>query len=292
MHEEVCIAAIQAGKHIMCEKPLTLTWESARRVVDAAVQTRLKVMTGFNYRFLPAVRLAHELIQQGVLGQLYNIRANYLQESRHAPESRVRYTIGNKQLGTLRGLGSHLIDIARFLMGDVSTVSGLLRTFTGTRLTTDGHVYTVKADDLATMQLEFSSGAVGVLTTSAVATGHKNQLSFEINGSKGSLAFDLESLNLLHVYLAETPIPEARGFSTVNVTEKRHPLMKHWWPPAHILGWEHGHINELKHFIECIHADQPIEPAGATFEDGMRAAQIGEQVWRSSQQGQRLALDD
>lgn len=291
MHEEVCLAAIEAGKHILCEKPLTLSWESARRVVDAAAQTQLKVMTGFNYRFLPAIRLARELIQRGTLGTLYSIRANYLQESGHDPQrpaDQVRYAFGKKQLGTVRGLGSHLIDATRYLMGDVVTVSGLLHTFNHTRLTTDGQTHHVKADELATLQLEFASGAVGILTASAVSTGRKNQFTFEISGTKGSIAFDLEHLNLLQVYLDDHPNPEVRGFSVVNVTEKQHPFMQHWWPPAHILGWEHGHINEMKHFVECIHADQPVGPFGATFEDGMRAAQIGELAWHSSQQGQRL----
>jgi predicted dehydrogenase len=295
MHEEVCLAALQVGKHILCEKPLALSYESARRVVEAAAQTKLKVMTGFNSRFLPAVRLAHDLIQQGTLGMLYSIRANYLQESGHNPQrpaDQVRYAFGDKQLGTVRGLGSHLIDTARFLMGDVLTVSAMLRTFTTTRTRTDGHAHHVKADELASLQLEFASGAAGILTASAVATGRKNQLAFEVSGTKGSIAFDLENLNLLHVYLDDHPIPEARGFSAVNVTEKQHPLMKHWWPPAHILGWEHSHINEIKHFIECVHANRPIGPAGATFEDGMRAAQIGELAWRSSQQGRRLTLED
>jgi predicted dehydrogenase len=215
LHEEVCLAALQVGKHILCEKPLTLSYESARRVVEAAAHTKLKVMTGFNTRFFPAIQLAHQLIREGTLGTLYSIRANYMQESGHDPErpaGQVRYAFGKKQLGTVRGLGSHLIDTARFLMGDVLTVSGMLRTFNSLRLTSDGKPHQVMADELATLQLEFSSGAVGILTASAVATGRKNQLTFEVNGTKGSIVFDLENLNVLQVYLDEHPNPSVRGF--------------------------------------------------------------------------------
>jgi predicted dehydrogenase len=293
LHEEVCLAALEARKHVFCEKPLALSAASARGLVIKAAETPVKAMCGFNYRFLPAVRLARELIYQGVLGALYLIRASYCQESGHDPDrpaEQVRYAYGKTQLGSIRGLGSHLIDMARFMGGDASSVTGLMRTFVGARKMSDGQSYQVKADDMATLQVEFNSGAIGILTATAVATGRKNQLSLEVNGSKGSLSYDLETPNHLQVYLDDATHPELRGFSNVNVTERPHPLMKYWWPPAHNLGWEHGHINELKHFLDCVSADQSIGPYGATFEDGLRAAEWAEQAWISSRDGRRISL--
>jgi len=288
LHEEACILALEAGKHVLCEKPLALSASSCLHMVKKASEIDSKTMCSFNYRFLPAIRLAREIIQQGLLKQIYYIGANYCQESGHDPKrpaDQIRYAYGPKQLGTIRGLGSHLIDTSRFLVGEIISVNALFRTFTNTRRTSTGEEYHIKADEISMMNLEFSNGAVGSLTTSAVSTGRKNQMEFEINGSGGSIYFNLENPNYLSVYLDEALQPELRGFSNVNVTEKRHPLMAGWWPPGHNLGWEHGHINQLNYFLECISKNSGIAPWGATFKDGYKAAEIAEQAYLSSQDG-------
>jgi predicted dehydrogenase len=290
LHEEVCLAALAAGKHILCEKPLSLTYQSCQIILQASVSLDKKFMVNFNYRFLPAVQLASQLIQSGMLGELRFARVSYLQETGSDPDrpaEQVRYAYGKKQLGSIRGLGSHLIDLARFLLGDVVSLTALMRTFTPVRTTSWGEEQQIDADELTTVLVEFANGAVGSFSAGAVATGRKNKLSFEINGARGSLAYDLEKLNMLEVYLSEGAHPSLQGFTSVDVTDKRwHPLMESWWPPAHNLGWEHSHINSIRHFLTCIGQDSPIGPLGATFYDGCQAALIAEQSFLSHTQKQ------
>jgi predicted dehydrogenase len=174
LHEEVCIAALEAGKHVLCEKPLALSLAEAQRIIEKAATVNVKTMCGFNYRFLPAVRLARDLIQQGKLGRVYMVRGHYCQESGHDPNrpaEQVRYAWGARQLGSIRGLGSHLIDTVRFLVGDAVSVNALLHTFVPERKTSNHESYAVKADEFATLQVEFSNDVVGVLTTTGMATG-------------------------------------------------------------------------------------------------------------------------
>jgi predicted dehydrogenase len=292
LHEEASIAALKAGKHVFTEKALALDSLSGHRMLDAAMQSTRIHMVGFNYRFLPAVQFAHHLIEQGVIGKIYTITGRYFQESGHDPQrpaEQVGHAFGPYQLGSARGLGSHLVDIARFLVGEIVAVSASFHTFIPTRQMLDGRAHTVKADDYAAMTVEFNSGAIGQLATSKIATGRKNHFGFEINASKGSLIFDLEQLNCLQVYLSDTDTPELRGFHNINVTEKQHPLTSAWWPPAHNLGWEHSHIAELKHFIECVDAEEEVSPLGATFEDGCRAVDIIEAAFQSSQENTKMA---
>ena len=288
LHKEACVRAIEAGKHVLCEKPLALSVEDCWDILLAAKQSDKKQMCGFNYRFLPAVRFARDIISKGLLKRIYHVSARYFQESGrdpNRPAEQVRYAYGKKQLGTVRGLGSHLIDTVRFLAGDISRVSGMLRTFHPERTTSWGEQHTVTADELAAMNVEFASGAVGALTASAVSTGRKNQMAFEVYGAGGSIGFDLEHPNYLDIYLDDSAPAELRGFSKVNVTDKSHPLMEGWWPPAHNLGWEHGHINQMRYFLECIAEDKPIGPVGATFEDGLKAAEVAELALQSSREG-------
>jgi predicted dehydrogenase len=150
----------------------------------------------------------------------------------------------------------------------------------------------VRADEMTLLTIEFENGAVGSLSTSMVATGRKNQLAFEINGSKGSISFDLEQLNVLEVYIGRDGEPELQGFTRINVSDKSHPLMKDWWPPAHILGWEHGHINEMKHFLECVAKGKSVDPIGATFLDGAKAVEIAERAFQASKDGKRYRIGE
>jgi len=293
LHEEACIYALQAGKHIICEKPLALSIASCRNIVEKASISHFKTMSGFNYRFLPAIRLAKEILQKGLLKQIYYITASYFQESGHdplRPADQIRYVFGQKQLGSVRGIGSHVIDIVRFLVGEIISVNALFRTFNKLRRTSEGVEYPVDADEVSTMLVEFASGAVGTLTASAVSTGRKNRMTFEIYGSSGSIAFNLDNPNYLYVYMDEIPHSELRGFTAVNVTEKIHPLTSGWWPAGHNLGWEHAHINQLKYFLECVSENKEVAPYGATFQDGLRAAEIAELAYYSNKEGKKIIL--
>ena len=290
MHVEPSLAALRAGKHVVCEKPLALTASNARRMVDAARAAGTKHMCGFNYRFVPAVRLARDLIEQGLLGDIYHFRTQYLQQSIHDPDRPMRRALdpASRTAGSQAILGCHAVDIARFLVGELATISALAPRFVPERRGPDNTPVRIEWDDASVSLVEFANGAVGTIEASRVATGRSNSLKWEINGSRGSLAFDLERLNELQVYLADAAVPEVVGFQDVLVTQADHPFARVWWPHGHILGWEHAHINELNHLIEAIAHDRDVAPYGATFEDGYRAAVIAEVTAESAASGRRL----
>lgn len=289
-HVEPCIAAAEAGKHVLCEKPLATDARSARAMWEAAERAGVKHMCAFNYRFAPANRLARRLIEEGHLGRIYMIRLRYLQEHGSFPESPYRKYEG--KAGVLLGLGSHLIDMARFLVGEPTSVQGLLRTYVPTRAAADGRGRVeMTDDDTVIATLEFEGGAVGTLEASYACRGRKNQFTWEIHGERGSMLWDLEDLNRLHVHLHEEKAPKVKGFENVLVTEGNHELMEAWWPHGHILSWEHLHANLIHHFVDAIVNDKPVGPYGATFEDGYRAAVISDCIEASFRSGKRVAVD-
>ncbi|MGN6871830.1 MAG: Gfo/Idh/MocA family protein [Solirubrobacteraceae bacterium] len=278
-HAEPTLAAARAGKHVLCEKPLGLDAEESFAVWQGVAVTGVVHMCAFNYRFVPAVRLARELITAGRLGVIRHFRARYLQ-SWGAEESLMTWRFDRQQAGSgaLGDLGAHIVDLARYLVGEITTVSGTVRTFIGDRA---GH--SVDVDDAFTALIEFANGAVGTLEASRLCIGRLNHLVFEVNGSRGSLAFDLERLNELRVCTDGG----ATGFQTVNVTDPNHPFMEYWWPPGHIIGWEHTFVHEIHHLLRAIATDEGVPPHGADFEDGYRAAEVCDAVIRSSQAGRR-----
>jgi predicted dehydrogenase len=265
LHAEPCIAAAEAGKHIICEKPLGRSTAEARTMLAAVKRAGVTHMVGFNYRFVPAVRYAYELIRAGKLGAIYHFRARYLQDwlsNPGAPHS-WRLSQATAGSGALGDLGSHVVDLARFLIGEPASVSAILRTFTHDR--PGGRV---DVDDAFAATVEFSSGALGTLEASRVATGHKNGLVFEVNGATGSLRFNLERLNELEVCTGSA------GYTDVLVTDQSHPFMRYWWPTGHIIGWEHTFVHEMAHLFEAMATGGEVAPFGATFEDGYRAAVV------------------
>jgi predicted dehydrogenase len=292
MHAEPSIAALRNRKHVVCEKPMALSAHDARRMLDAARESGVKHMCGFNYRFVPAIRLAKDLIDEGLLGDLYHIRVQYLQQSLHDPERPLGRVLdpASATAGSQAILGSHAVDLARFLVGEFGTVSALTPRFLDKRPGPDGNPVEIAWDDATVSLVEFTNGTVGTVEASRVATGRANALRFEINGSAGTVAFDLERLNELQVYLRETVVPEATGFRNVLVTGAGYPNASVWWPGGHILGWEHAHINELHHFIDAIVNNTPVGPYGATFEDGYRAAVIAEAMDESARSGRRADI--
>lgn len=291
-HRAPSITAAEAGKHVICEKPLAMSVRDAAAMLEAVTKSGVKHMCCFNYRFIPAVRLAKELLERGAIGQVYHFRGRYLQEPGHDPASPVEdvwYTSGTRS-GILLGIGSHIIDMARFLLGEITAVSGLMRTWNTSRTNRAGAVETITADEGNLALVQFANDAVGTLESSGVATGHKNQHTWEINGSKGSICWDLEDPNHLFVYSDDGPAPDIRGFAAVSVTTGAHPLQTIYLPPGHNAGWEYGHVHALYHFVECVVNDKQVAPYGATFEDGYRVQVIMDALERSSRTGRRIDL--
>ena len=282
-HAEPTIAAAEAGKHVICEKPLGRTADEAYETWQRVAATGVKAMCAFNYRFVPAVRLAREIIASGDLGEIFHFRGRYLQEWIIDADFPMVWRLDKDVAGSgaLGDLGAHVIDLARYLVGEIDAVSARTRTFVKDR---EGGAVTV--DDAVESVVDFAGGAVGTIEATRFASGRKNALQFEINGSKGSLSFDIERLNELEVhYRDSSPGKLSQGFRTVLVSEADHPFWEHWWPQGHMIGWEHTFVHEIHHFLSAIRDDTEIAPHGATFEDGYRAAEICDAMLRSDESG-------
>jgi predicted dehydrogenase len=287
MHAEPCIAAAEAGKHVFCEKPLARTAEEAKRMLDAVTQAGVKHMVAFNYRFVPAIRQARNLIESGLLGQIYHCRAAYLQEwimPRHNTPKIWRLDKKAAGSGALGDLGAHIIDLGRFLVGEIKSVSAMTRTFIDERPLSDGSgTGKVDVDDAFVAAVEFENGAIGTLEATRFASGRKNYEVLEINGEKGSIRFNLERMNELEVFWVGEEPRETQGFHDVLITEAYHPWWGNWWPHGHIIGWEHTFVHELTHFLDCIvSSNKDVAPYGATFEDGYRAAVVCDAILESA----------
>ena len=288
LHTEPTVAAAEAGKHVVCEKPLGRTAAESHEIWRRVDGAGVKHLCAFNYRFVPAVRLAREMLEAGELGEIHHFRGRYLQEWIADPAFPMVWRLDRATAGSgaLGDLGAHVIDLARYLVGEVRSVMGLTRTFVEDRQ--GGHV---DVDDAVEAVVEFESRAVGTIEASRFCPGRKNAMAFEINGSKGSIAFELERMNELQVNLTgSTPGARAQGFRTVLVSEADHPFWEHWWPHGHIIGWEHTFVHELHHLLSCIATGSPVGPHGATFEDGYRTAEICDAILRSAESGRREAV--
>jgi predicted dehydrogenase len=284
-HHEIAVAALEAGKHVLCEKPLANTLEEAREMLEAAEAAGVVNMVCFNYRRAPAVQLAKKLVDEGRLGEIRHWRAVYLQDFILDPEFPLIWRF-NKEVagsGALGDLGAHLIDLAHFLVGPIEEVIGATETFIRERpLEPDGNgTGPVTVDDAAAFLARFENGAMGTFEATRLAPGRKNHNSFEINGSKGSLVFDLERMNELEVYFEDDP-PEAQGFRKILVTEPDHPYVGAWWPPGHIIGYEHTFVHTIKDLLDGISARKSPAP---TFEDGYRCQAVLDAVDRSAESG-------
>jgi predicted dehydrogenase len=239
-------------------------------------------MCGFNYRFVPAVRLAREMIEAGELGEIHSFRGVHLQDWLANPDSPYVWRLDRQRAGSgaLGDLGAHVVDLARFRVGEIASVDGHVRTVVPER---PGGL--VDVDDTVEATLEFESGAGGSISASRLCHGRRNALGFEVSGTRGSLSFDLERMNELAVYLDDTrPGHRAQGFRRVLVTEREHPYMEHWWPPGHVLGWADTFVHEIHHLLSAIAGEREVAPYGATFEDGYRAAEVCDAILRSSEQ--------
>ncbi|MFZ1880593.1 MAG: Gfo/Idh/MocA family oxidoreductase [Gaiellaceae bacterium] len=271
LHAEPTIAAAEAGKHVLCEKPLGRTADESYEIWQRVAATGVKHMTAFNYRFVPAVRLARQMIEAGELGEIQHFRGRYLQEWGSTTDDAWRFHADAAGSGALGDLGAHVIDLARYLVGEIDAVSAETRTFFPGR----------EVDDAFEAVASFTGGAVGTIEASRFAPGRKNAFSWEINGSKGSLAFDLERLNELQFSEG------TRGFRTILVSQPDHPFWNWWWPEGHMIGWEHTFVHEIHHLLDAIATGNDVAPHGATFEDGYRAAEVCDAVLRSASSARR-----
>jgi predicted dehydrogenase len=271
LHAEPTIAAAEAGKHVICEKPLGRDAAESYETWKRVAATGVKHMCAFNYRFVPAVRLARQIIESGELGDIQHFRGAYLQEWGTTEGDIWRFQKDVAGSGALGDLGAHVIDVARYLVGEIAAVSALTATFQPGR----------DVDDAVEAAVAFSSGAVGTIEASRFCQGRKNHFTWEINGSKGSLGFDLERLNELQYSEGNA------GFRTVLVSEADHPFWEHWWPQGHMIGWEHSFVHELHHLLTAIRDGGDVAPHGATLEDGYRAAEICDAMLRSAESGAR-----
>jgi predicted dehydrogenase len=274
VHAAPTIAAARAGKHVICEKPLGRSADESYEIWQAVEGAGVRHLCGFNYRFVPAVRLARELIESGELGELVHFRSRYLQGwSWEADPNAWRFDPEQTGTGVLGDIGSHAIDLARYLAGEIAHVSGGVRTIVPGR----------RVDDHFVAAVEFESGVLGTLEGSQLARGHANSNAFELNGSQGSVAWDAERLN-------ELQVADERGFRRVLVTEPEHPFMRFWWPPGHLIGWGETFAHEVGHLLEAITGEHEVAPHGATFEDGYRCAEVIEAILRSAESGRREAV--
>jgi predicted dehydrogenase len=294
-HASIAIAAAQHGKHIFCEKPLANTLAEARQMNEAVKKAGVVGMVNFNYRRVPAVQLARRLIGEGRIGQIYHWRAVYLQDWIMDPNFALVWRLQKDIAGSgaLGDLGAHIVDLARMLVGEISQVTGLTETFIKRRPvlagTTGGlgaaagsQMADVTVDDAALFLARFDNGAVGTFEVTRFANGRANYNSFEINGSKGSIVFNLERMNELNVLLSDDP-PEVRGFRNVLATDSgAHRYIAAWWPAGHIIGWEHTFTHGVYDLLNGIAANASPAP---TFEDGVRCQAILDAVERSAGNG-------
>jgi predicted dehydrogenase len=275
LHAEIAVAALAAGKHVLVEKPLANTLAEAEAMAAAAGEARgggVQSMVGFNYRRVPALALARELIAEGRIGTVRHVRAAYLQDWLADPESPMSWRLKREAAGSgaLGDIASHAIDQVLFLVQDrVTEVSGRMHTFTTHRPGTQG-LEEVTVDDAAWATLTLASGAVASVEVSRVAMGQKNSLKLEIYGDRGSLLFDLENLNELRFLDATVPARE-QGFRRILVNEPEHPYIGAWWPQGHIIGWEHTFTHEIRDFLTAISSGAEPSPS---FDDGLAVQRI------------------
>ena len=282
-HAEIAIAALAAGKHVLCEKPLANTLAEAEAMAGAAARAArngVRAMVGFSYRRVPAVALARRLIMAGRIGTLRHVRASYLQDWLADAAVPLTWRLQRERAGSgaLGDIGAHAIDLAQYLSGEPLTgVSGLMTTFVTERLAGDAggagdgaDKAPVTVDDAALFTGRLPSGAVALFEATRFAAGRKNALTIELNGELGSLAFDLERLNELSFY-DRTEGETTAGFRRILVTEPDHPYLEAWWPPGHVLGWEHTFVNQARDLLTDIAAGTDPEPS---FGDGLQVQRV------------------
>ncbi|MBL7187556.1 MAG: Gfo/Idh/MocA family oxidoreductase [Phycisphaerae bacterium] len=301
LHHEIAVAAARAGKHIFCEKPIALSAAQAQAMYEAAEASGIVHYLNHNYRRCPAVRLARQLIEEGKIGRIFHWRGAYLQDWIVNPDFPLVWQLQRQYAGAGPhfDLNSHSVDLARYLVGDISRVTAMTSNFITERSVAEAGGPTafsaktsrkstgkVTVEDAAFMVVQFENGALGSFEASRFAPGRKNYNYFEIYGSKGSCAFNFERMNELQVFSRDDPA-NTQGFRTILATESVHPYMAAWWPPGHIIGYEHEFHHAVVDFLRAIATGGSIEP---NFYDGMKAMQVLEGALESAETGKRVTL--
>lgn len=300
-HAEIAITALKAGKHVICEKPLANTVKEARRMVEAARKAGTVNLCAFNYRRVPAIAHAHEMIRRGDLGRIYHFRARYLQDWILDPNFPLVWRLQKNRAGSgpHGDLNAHIVDLARYLVGEITEVSGMMETFikerplegAGAELGRSKRGAGVKSgkaprsipmgkvtvEDASLFLARFENGALGSFEATRFAAGRKNHNTFEINAERGSIVFDLEELNVLHYYNV-ADAPTERGFRKIYCTDAGHPYVSAWWPAGHIIGYEHTFTHEVYEVLRAIETGDTVSPG---FEDGLRCQEVLDAVERS-----------
>ncbi|CAM3893753.1 Gfo/Idh/MocA family protein [Kibdelosporangium persicum] len=278
-HKDIALAALAAGKHVLCEKPLANSVEEAGEMAEAAAAAAAngqRSMVAFNYRRVPAIAVARRMVAEGRLGKIRHVRAQYLQDWLSDGNTPMAWRLRKEEAGSgaLGDIGAHIIDATQFIVGEQLTgVSALTETFVHKRPIAgdpDGRLDDVTVDDAALFIGRFPSGALASYEATRFALGRKNSMRLEINGEKGSLAFDFESMNELSYYDGESAT-ETAGFRRVLITEATHPYVGAWWPPGHIIGYEHTFTHEVFDFLTDVHNGTDPVPS---FADGLQVQQV------------------
>ncbi|KRD41191.1 dehydrogenase [Cellulomonas sp. Root930] len=290
-HAEIAIAALEAGKHVLCEKPLANSVEEAEAMVRAAERAPGLAMVGFTYRRVPAIQLARTLVADGRIGTVRHVRAQYLQDWIADPQAPLSWRLDKQKAGSgaLGDIGAHIVDLAQFVTGEsVTGVSAVLETFVKERPVASAHsglhgtagseTGPVTVDDAAIFLGRMSGGGLATFEATRFAWGRKNAIRLEINGSAGSLAFDFEDMNVLHFFDASQPAAEA-GFRRIVVTEPEHAYVAAWWPAGHGLGYEHAFTHQAVDLITAIASRTQPEPS---FADGLAVQRVLDAVERSA----------
>lgn len=275
VHLPATLGALRAGKPVLCEKPLGSDGGEAARMLAAASAAGGTHACGFNYRWVPAVRLLFDVLRQGRIGALRHFRGLYLQD----------WANGERTRSTHGGAGavldySHLVDMLRHLAGEPLSVSAQVTSFGSGA-----------AEDAFAAALELPGGALATLEASRYATGWKGHHRIELNGTDGAAWWDMEDPNRLHLFLAADERDGLGGHRAILVTEPRHPFLESWWPPGHVLGWEHSFVHQWRAFLGAVERGEPVPPEQASFEDGMRAAMVCDAILASARLGERVRLE-
>ncbi|MBT8366424.1 MAG: Gfo/Idh/MocA family oxidoreductase [Deltaproteobacteria bacterium] len=301
LHHEIAIEAAKTGKHLFCEKPMAMSYAQAKEMYEVAEENGVKHYLNHNYRRCPAVMLAKQLIEDGKVGRIFHWRGAYLQSWIVDPNFPLTWHLKKEHAGAGPhwDLNSHSVDLARFLVGEVKSVSCITSQFIKERPLPDEEAAgtfkgavkgtgkgTVTVEDAAFMLAEFENGALGSFEATRFAMGRKNYNYFEIYGDKGSIVFDLERMNELQFFSNDDPA-NAQGFRKIIATEADHAYIGNWWPPGHIIGYEHEFVHGVVDFLNAIDQNQKIEP---NFYDGMRVMQILEAGLQSASEGRRVEL--
>ncbi len=302
-HAEIAIAAANAGKHVLCEKPLGLTVAQCQEMVDAVEKNKIVHMVCHNYRRIPAIAHAKKMIEEGAIGDIFHYRARYAQDWIVDPNFPLVWRLkkGISGSGAHGDINAHIIDLGRYLVGEFTEICGLMNTFIKQRPLEDSsgkgdglggaggvEMGEVTVDDAAMFIGRFENGALANLEATRFALGRKNNIVIEINGSKGSLYFDFEDMNRLKYFDNSQP-DDRQGFADILVTQPggAHPYVGQWWPPGHIIGYEHTFVHTLADFVNAVVAGQAVQP---TFQDGMKNQRVLEAVEESAESKQWVKI--